>query len=166
MKQPWTSTLSSLAAVFIYGSCLPAFEARAEPTVTLAVNDAAIAEAAGVATFTATLSETSLLDVTVNLALSGTATGSGIDYTLSSAAIVITAGNLINTAGGGSYGHIDSPAAGAISLRQAYQCWLAGADPIEWAKDHREFARAFESFPLDADALYPGWRDHLGVAAA
>jgi ribulose-bisphosphate carboxylase large chain len=75
-------------------------------------------------------------------------------------------GNLINTAGGGSYGHIDSPAAGAISLRQAYQCWLAGADPIEWAKDHREFARAFESFPLDADALYPGWRDHLGVAAA
>jgi ribulose-bisphosphate carboxylase large chain len=75
-------------------------------------------------------------------------------------------GNLINTAGGGSYGHIDSPAAGAISLRQAYQCWLAGADPIEWAKDHREFARAFESFPLDADTLYPGWRDHLGVAAA
>jgi ribulose-bisphosphate carboxylase large chain len=75
-------------------------------------------------------------------------------------------GNLINTAGGGSYGHIDSPAAGAVSLRQAYQCWLAGADPIEWAKDHREFARAFESFPQDADALYPGWRDHLGVAAA
>ncbi len=75
-------------------------------------------------------------------------------------------GNLINTAGGGSYGHIDSPAAGAVSLRQAYQCWLAGADPIEWAKDHREFARAFESFPQDADALYPGWRDHLGVGAA
>jgi ribulose-bisphosphate carboxylase large chain len=75
-------------------------------------------------------------------------------------------GNLINTAGGGSYGHIDSPAAGAVSLRQAYQCWLAGVDPIEWAKDHREFARAFESFPQDADALYPGWRDHLGVAAA
>jgi ribulose-bisphosphate carboxylase large chain len=75
-------------------------------------------------------------------------------------------GNLINTAGGGSYGHIDSPAAGAVSLRQAYQCWLAGADPIEWAKDHREFARAFESFPQDADALYPGWRDHLGVTAA
>ena len=28
-------------------------------------------------------------------------------------------GNVINTAGGGSYGHIDSPAAGAKSLRQA-----------------------------------------------
>ncbi len=72
-------------------------------------------------------------------------------------------GNVINTAGGGSYGHIDSPAAGAISLKQAYECWKAGADPIEWAKDHKEFARAFESFPHDADALYPGWRDKLGI---
>jgi ribulose-bisphosphate carboxylase large chain len=75
-------------------------------------------------------------------------------------------GNVINTAGGGSYGHIDSPAAGAISLRQAYECWKAGADPIEWAKEHKEFARAFESFPGDADQLFPGWRDKLGVKAA
>ena len=72
-------------------------------------------------------------------------------------------GNVINTAGGGSYGHIDSPAAGAISLRQAYDCWKQGADPIEFAKEHKEFARAFESFPGDADQLYPGWRDKLGV---
>ena len=72
-------------------------------------------------------------------------------------------GNVINTAGGGSYGHLDSPAAGAISLRQAYECWKAGADPVQWAKSHREFARAFESFPGDADQLYPGWRQHLGV---
>ncbi len=72
-------------------------------------------------------------------------------------------GNVINTAGGGSYGHIDSPAAGAVSLRQAYECWKAGADPIEWAKEHQEFARAFESFPGDADSLFPGWRDKLGV---
>jgi ribulose-bisphosphate carboxylase large chain len=71
--------------------------------------------------------------------------------------------NVINTAGGGSYGHIDSPAAGAISLRQAYECWKAGADPIEYAKEHKEFARAFESFPHDADALFPGWREKLGV---
>ncbi len=70
-------------------------------------------------------------------------------------------GNLINTAGGGSYGHLDGPAAGARSLRQAYEGWAAGADPIEWARTHREFARAFESFPHDADALFPGWRDHL-----
>ena len=71
--------------------------------------------------------------------------------------------NVINTAGGGSYGHIDSPAAGAISLRQAYECWKEGADPIEFAKEHKEFARAFESFPQDADKLFPGWRDKLGV---
>ena len=75
-------------------------------------------------------------------------------------------GNVINTAGGGSYGHIDSPAAGAISLRQAYECWKAGADPIEWAKSHKEFARAFESFPGDADMLFPGWRQKLGIKAA
>ncbi|MGM0517526.1 MAG: ribulose-bisphosphate carboxylase [Pseudomonadota bacterium] len=71
--------------------------------------------------------------------------------------------NVINTAGGGSYGHIDSPAAGATSLRQAFECWKAGADPIEFAKEHKEFARAFESFPHDADAIFPGWRDKLGV---
>jgi len=71
--------------------------------------------------------------------------------------------NLINTSGGGSYGHIDSPAAGAISLRQAFECWKAGADPIEFAKEHKEFARAFESFPGDADTIFPGWREKLGV---
>jgi len=72
-------------------------------------------------------------------------------------------GNVINTSGGGSYGHIDSPADGAISLKQSYQCYLEGADPIEFAKDHKEFARAFESFPADADSIYPGWREKLGV---
>ena len=73
--------------------------------------------------------------------------------------------NLILTAGGGSYGHVDGPAAGATSLRQAEQCWRAGADPITFAQDHLEFARAFESFPGDADQLYPGWRNALNVAA-
>ncbi|MDA8362764.1 MAG: ribulose-bisphosphate carboxylase [Gammaproteobacteria bacterium] len=73
-------------------------------------------------------------------------------------------GNVINTAGGGAYGHIDSPAAGARSLRQAYECWKAKADPIDWAKEHNEFARAFESFPQDADRLYPGWRERLHVS--
>jgi ribulose-bisphosphate carboxylase large chain len=72
-------------------------------------------------------------------------------------------GNVINTAGGGAYGHIDTPAAGAISLRQSYECWKAGADPIEFAKEHKEFARAFESFPKDADKIFPGWRQKLGV---
>ena len=72
-------------------------------------------------------------------------------------------GNVINTSGGGSYGHIDSPAAGAISLRQSYECWKSGADPIQFAKEHKEFARAFESFPKDADKIFTGWREKLGV---
>lgn len=72
-------------------------------------------------------------------------------------------GNVINTAGGGCYGHIDNPAAGATSLRQAYECWHTGADPIEFAKEHYEFARAFESFPNDADKLFPNWREQLRV---
>ncbi len=73
--------------------------------------------------------------------------------------------NLILTAGGGAYGHLDGAAAGAKSLRQAEQCWKAGADPIEFARDHYEFARAFESFEGDADQLFPGWRNKLSVAA-
>jgi len=73
--------------------------------------------------------------------------------------------NLVLTAGGGSYGHLDGAAAGAKSLRQAEQCWRKGADPIAFAQDHREFARAFESFSGDADQLYPGWRNALNVAA-
>lgn len=73
--------------------------------------------------------------------------------------------NLVLTAGGGSYGHIDGPAAGARSLRQAEQCWKQGADPIQFAKEHLEFARAFESFQADADSIYPGWREALSIAA-
>ncbi len=74
--------------------------------------------------------------------------------------------NLILTAGGGAFGHIDGAASGAISLRQAEQCWKQGADPIEFAKDHKEFARAFESFQSDADAIYPGWREALRINSA
>lgn len=70
--------------------------------------------------------------------------------------------NIINTAGGGAYGHIDGPTAGARSLKQAYACWQAGADPLDWALENRDFARAFESFPNDADAIFPGWRERLG----
>jgi ribulose-bisphosphate carboxylase large chain len=73
--------------------------------------------------------------------------------------------NLILTAGGGAYGHIDGPAAGARSLRQAELCWKEGADPVVFAREHHEFARAFESFPGDADRLYPNWRQQLGHAA-
>jgi len=69
--------------------------------------------------------------------------------------------NLILTAGGGAFGHIDGPVAGATSLRQAEQCWKQGADPIEFAKEHNEFARAFQTFQSDADSIFPGWREKL-----
>ena len=72
-------------------------------------------------------------------------------------------GNVIMTAGGGSYGHVDGPAEGARSLRQAYECFREGADPLAFAKQHRPFARAFVSFPKDADTFYPGWRKALGA---
>jgi ribulose-bisphosphate carboxylase large chain len=74
--------------------------------------------------------------------------------------------NLILTAGGGAFGHIDGAPAGATSLRQAEQCWKQGADPLEFAKEHKEFARAFESFPSDADKLYPEWRKALRINSA
>ncbi len=69
--------------------------------------------------------------------------------------------NVILTAGGGSYGHIDGPAEGALSLRQAEQCWKSGANPLEFAKEHKQFARAFVSFQNDANQLFPGWKEQL-----
>ncbi len=73
--------------------------------------------------------------------------------------------NVIMTAGGGSYGHIDGAAAGARSMRQAEQCWKEGADIFEFAREHQEFARAFDSFTHDADQLYPNWRQELKPTA-
>ncbi|WP_274378724.1 RuBisCO large subunit C-terminal-like domain-containing protein [Desulforamulus profundi] len=69
--------------------------------------------------------------------------------------------NICQTSGGGAFGHIDGPTAGALSLRQAHEAWIKGIDLVEYAKEHKELARAFESFPQDADRLYPGWRDKL-----
>jgi ribulose-bisphosphate carboxylase large chain len=50
-------------------------------------------------------------------------------------------------------------------MRQAEVCWRTGADPVEFAREHHEFARAFESFPGDADRIYPGWRQKLAKTA-
>jgi gliding motility-associated-like protein len=69
----------------------------AAPTVTLSISNATIAEAAGTATVTATLSAISGLAVTVNLGYTGTATGAGIDYNVSGTSIVIPAGSLTGT---------------------------------------------------------------------
>ena len=60
------------------------------PNVTLGVDNLSIAEAGGIATFTATLSAATTVDVTVGLAVSGTA--SAADYSISGDQIVIGAG--------------------------------------------------------------------------
>jgi len=71
--------------------------------------------------------------------------------------------NFCQTSGGGAYGHLDGPTAGGRSLRQAAEAWTQGVELTDYAKEHRELARAFESFPHDADALYPGWRETLKI---
>ncbi len=69
--------------------------------------------------------------------------------------------NIIQTSGGGAFGHKDGPVAGAKSLRQAHEAWTQGVDLLTYAKENPELAGAFESFPHDADALYPDWRQAL-----
>jgi ribulose-bisphosphate carboxylase large chain len=71
--------------------------------------------------------------------------------------------NVVQTSGGGAFGHLDGPVAGAASLRQSFDAWKAGVDLVAYAQQHPELARAFASFPGDADALYPGWRGTLAV---
>ena len=71
--------------------------------------------------------------------------------------------NVIQTSGGGALGHKDGIADGATSLRQAYQAWQEGVDLVDSAKEHKELAGAFESFADDADSIFPGWREKLGV---
>jgi len=71
--------------------------------------------------------------------------------------------NVIQTSGGGAFGHVDGGTAGAKSLRQSHEAWRAGVNLVDYAKDHPELARAFASFQADADQFYPGWREVLDV---
>ncbi len=71
--------------------------------------------------------------------------------------------NVVQTSGGGAFGHKEGGAAGATSLRQARDAWMAGVDLVEYAKDHKELRGAFETFHFDADKIYPGWREKLGA---
>jgi len=74
--------------------------------------------------------------------------------------------NVIQTSGGGVFGHRGGPAAGGRSIRQAVTAWRQGADLVEFAADHPELRDAFASFPEDSDRLYPHWREKLQVRAA
>jgi len=71
--------------------------AGAEPTVTTSIDKTSMTEASSVATITATLSAPSALPVTVNLGLTGSATGGGTDYTASGTTITIPAGSTTGT---------------------------------------------------------------------
>ncbi len=71
--------------------------------------------------------------------------------------------NVIQTSGGGAFGHKDGATAGAKSLRQAAQAWLNGVNLVEAAKQHPELKGAFETFQADADKIFPNWRDELKV---
>ena len=70
--------------------------------------------------------------------------------------------NFCQTSGGGVFGHLDGPTAGAKSLRYSWESWQKKIDLIDYAKEHEELARSFESFPHDADILYPDWRKVFG----
>lgn len=62
--------------------------------VTLSVDKSSITEDAGTAQVTASLSESTATPVTVNLSITGTATGNGTDYFTDSETITIAAGSL------------------------------------------------------------------------
>ena len=88
LSNPIGSTISTATA---FGTITNDDSLPTAPTVTLAVNQAYIAEDAGVARFTATLSAATNQPVTIQLGFSGTATLTS-DYTRSGTQIVIPAG--------------------------------------------------------------------------
>ncbi|HEX2937061.1 MAG TPA: Ig-like domain-containing protein, partial [Bacteroidales bacterium] len=68
-----------------------------QPTVTLSIGDISIVENAGSTLVTATLSNVSYQNVTVNLSFTGAATGGGTDYSVSDVKIDVPAGSLTGT---------------------------------------------------------------------
>jgi ribulose-bisphosphate carboxylase large chain len=71
--------------------------------------------------------------------------------------------NVVQTSGGGAFGHKDGGVAGAKSLKQARDAWMTGVSLVDYAKEHQELKGAFTTFQADADTLFPGWRDTLKV---
>lgn len=71
--------------------------------------------------------------------------------------------NVIQTSGGGALGHKEGIVSGGISLRQAFIAWQEGVNLVDYAKEHKELKGAFETFSADADEIFPGWREKLGV---
>ncbi|MBI4238130.1 MAG: FG-GAP repeat protein [Deltaproteobacteria bacterium] len=90
-----TNTLSNAANATLSDSTGVATitDNDATPTIAFSASSSSGAESATPATITIALSAVSERDVTVDYALSGTATGSGTDYTLANGTATITAGN-------------------------------------------------------------------------
>ena len=83
-------------------TCNPSINSLGElylplPTVTLTVDATDIAEAGGLATITATMSEAAAEDIIITLGITGTATDV-TDYTLSATSITLSVGSTIGTA--------------------------------------------------------------------
>lgn len=74
--------------------------------------------------------------------------------------------NVIQTSGGGVFGHRGGPAAGGRSIRLACEAWRRGVPLVEYAAEHGDLRDAFLSFPDDSDRLYPDWREKLKVRGA
>ena len=71
--------------------------------------------------------------------------------------------NVIQTSGGGVFGHRGGPAAGGRSIRLAEEAWRRGIPLVEFAAENPDLRDAFHSFAEDSDRLYPGWREKLKV---
>jgi ribulose-bisphosphate carboxylase large chain len=54
--------------------------------------------------------------------------------------------DLIYAAGGGVLAHPDGPPAGVLSLRQAWEAVASGIPLTDYAREHRELARALEAY--------------------
>ncbi|KOF03884.1 hypothetical protein OB69_02380, partial [Roseivirga seohaensis subsp. aquiponti] len=80
------------------GNYIATLTMRAVPTVTLSITPTSKSESITTASIvTATLSNAYGANTTVNLSFSGSATGSGVDYTISSSSITVGAGNTTNS---------------------------------------------------------------------
>ncbi|MFD0673071.1 ribulose-bisphosphate carboxylase large subunit family protein [Cohnella sp. GCM10027633] len=54
--------------------------------------------------------------------------------------------DLLNVAGGGIMAHPDGPAAGVVSMKQAWEAAMNGIDAAAYAQSHPELRRALEKF--------------------
>ncbi len=62
--------------------------------------------------------------------------------------------DIVIQAGGGVHGHPDGTEAGARAMMQAVEAYMKGIPSEEYAKEHKELARAFERWGRETDYRY------------